>query len=228
MIEYPKTRNLNKRDGAKMLDGTYQLPEVPSILDWQAHEKIDGTNCRLDFRRHRSGVGVEYKFGGRTDNAQLHVRLHGLMNQVVVDGYGAMEYKLNEYGINSVTVFAEGIGPKIQGNLYGLTEHQLVAFDVLVNDTTWLPQDAVDEYANLLGIWRTPNWGMNEGHEPDTEYYATPEDWLDNWVRPGFVSSLNSETQAEGLILRPQHELRTQAGERVQIKLKTKDYRSLN
>ena len=75
MIPYHKIQTIYFRDMQNnrkdLLEGQWSLPEFEYLANnpWQFSEKVDGTSIRLMFD------GVDLRFGGRTDNAQLPSKL---------------------------------------------------------------------------------------------------------------------------------------------------------
>ena len=74
MREYHKIQTVYKRDPEtkyKTLLGEFSMPEFEYLADntWEYTEKIDGTNIRVMFD------GQDITFGGKTDRAQIPVRL---------------------------------------------------------------------------------------------------------------------------------------------------------
>jgi hypothetical protein len=67
---YERDLNTFKVDPSKLKNRTYSL-----IKTWQFTEKIDGTNIRCIWK---NGT---LTFGGKTDNAQIHVPAEGLVGR---------------------------------------------------------------------------------------------------------------------------------------------------
>lgn len=143
-MKYPKINTIWKRDKDNkfnIIEGDFSKPEFEAIRLWDITEKIDGTNIRVMYEN--GGV----TFGGRTDNAQIpaHLFTH-LQNTFTIDKM----YKV--FGADTVTLFGEGYGPKIQkgGGLYR-KDAGFILFDVVVGDW-WLNRSNVEEIALNLDI----------------------------------------------------------------------------
>lgn len=143
-MKYPKINTIWKRDKDNkfnIIEGDFSKPEFEAVRLWDITEKIDGTNIRVMY----GNGGVT--FGGRTDNAQIPAHLfHHLQNTFTIDKM----YKV--FGADTVTLFGEGYGPKIQkgGGLYR-KDAGFILFDVVVGDW-WLNRSNVEEIASNLDI----------------------------------------------------------------------------
>lgn len=203
-MEYHKIETLYERDMAtfkvdpsKLKNRTYSL-----IKTWQWTEKIDGTNIRCIWEN-----GVP-RFGGKTDNAQIHADLiRWLYENVSV-------LKLAEiFPDTTAVIYGEGYGAGIQkGGGYSPTK-KLIVFDVLVGGKWWLSWENTCDVAQKLNLDVVPLIGEMalEG--------ATA------MVKAGFPSLLgDGSVRAEGLVGRTAEPLFDKKGHRLIVKLKTKDF----
>ena len=117
------------------------------------------------------------------------------------------------YDKGEIEVFGEKMGPKTQGNELGLKKDEFILFDVNINGT-WLSNENVIEIARYFGI-------------------HTVFDFMDTPVKGRACSTLRGLIEMcaegefddwEGIVAKPQVELRDQAGHRVIVKIKNKDY----
>jgi len=217
MREYPKTDNLYKRNPQKkseLLVGTFTRPEYALINAWDVTEKVDGTNVRLVFHRVFNG---SYDYFGRTDNAQFTIGQENFLDDLCQEIRSNVLHTLNSYGLDTLTVYGELYGPKIQSGGNYSDELGFRAFDMLVNDKTWLAPDSVRGNAEAFGLDSVPSLGV----------LSTQQVFL--LVAGGFKSTFaqNKDYDAEGVIAKPPSNLYDQRGERVVFKLKTKDLKSL-
>lgn len=204
MKQYHKIQSVFKRDEKthKFIVGSYSLPEFEYLKDCQWHwtEKVDGTNIRVMW----DGEALEVKFGGKTDNAQIPVRLYDRLIELFP--------REKFFGLGSMCLYGEGYGAKIQkgGGNYKKDGVDFVLFDVKVGDW-WLKRDAVNDVADKLLIESVPQIGI-----------GTLEQAID-FVHDGY-SSMWGDFDAEGLVLRPMIELKARNGQRIITKIKTKDF----
>lgn len=206
MEEYHKIQTVFKRDpeNKTLLEGEYSTPELEYLKDnkWVFTEKVDGTNIRVMFD------GLDVRFGGRTDNAQMPTFLYLRLNELFT--LERMKTVFQENGGN-VCLFGEGYGAKIQtGCKYISTGVDFVLFDVRVGEW-WLKREDVEDIASKLKIQTVPIRG--EG-----TLSAMIED-----VRAGF-NSWWGNFEAEGIVARPKVELTARNGERIITKIKHKDF----
>lgn len=208
MNEYHKIQTVYLRDPAMnyktVLIGQYALPEFEYLADaqWVFTEKVDGMNIRVMF----DGEGVT--FGGKTDDAQLPAQLVARLQ----DRFLPQVDWFKEHTPNGCCLYGEGYGARIQkvGGNYR-PDQDFVLFDVKIGDW-WLKRENVDDIAHGLGIDVVPIAGT-----------GTLLD-MTEFVRNGFCSQWGNFV-AEGIVARPQIELRNRAGQRIITKLKHRDFR---
>ncbi len=211
-MKYHKIVTVFKRDPETkfrtLLEGEYACPEFEYLKDneWVFTEKVDGTNIRVMWD------GVDVRFGGRTDNAQIPAFLVSRLQDLFKpDSLGQIFELENGLPLN-VCLYGEGYGAKIQkgGGNYKPDGCDFVLFDVSIGGV-WLRRDSVKDVAEKLSVAVVP--GLAEG----------TLDALVRLVRTGF-SSQWGDFQAEGVVARPKVEMKTRTGSRVITKLKCKDF----
>lgn len=208
MTEYPKIDTLFERDPKTfVVDPTKLKSEVlGTISQWDVTEKIDGTNIRVTLT-----AAGEVKFGGRSDNAQIHADLfEHLVNTFPA---GKLKVVLHPDAPVDVTLYGEGYGAGIQkgGGLYR-PDKGFILFDVLVDGEWWLDREDVEEIANRLGIPHVPYLGR-----------MTLAEICNMVQRPAQRSCIGTAT-AEGIVARPLSTLYDKHMRRIIIKLKHKDF----
>ena len=209
MMEYPKIQSIFKRDEKthKFIEGQFSLPEFEYLKDniWVYTEKINGTNCRIEWNPHP--LGDEIKFAGRTDNAQLPVFLFDRLQKLFTVG----KFR-SLYPDVSMTLYGEGYGARIQkgGGNYIPAGVDCILFDVMIQGW-WLKREDAEEIAKKLGIQVVPIVGER-----------TLQQAID-LIKKG-VKSQWGDFLAEGLVLKPKVELKDRAGRRIVTKVKHKDF----
>lgn len=211
MIEYPKTDNLFKRNPKKkseLLIGQYTRPEFEYINKWYVSEKVDGTNVQLKF--FKDSIWEVY---GRTENAQFTIGQNDFLDDLGFQIHQDVSRTMEHFGLDSMTLYGELYGPKIQagGNYSDTLGFRM--FDVMVNDKTWLGAESVEQNAKAWGLDLVPSFGIMTTEE------------IFNMVRDGFVStfSQNREYAAEGIVAVTPVPMYDQRGSRIKFKLKSKD-----
>lgn len=205
-LTYHKINTLFERNKETFVVDPTQVksPVLRTISEWDVTEKIDGTNIRIMLSE--SG---EVSFGGRSDNANIP----GDLVQYLVRTF--QQDKLKDVlwldGPTSVVLYGEGYGPGIQkgGGLYR-KDKSFILFDVLVG-IYWMDRTAVEEIAQKLGIDAVPYLGR------------MTLDQIVDLVHLPFMSRIGMAI-AEGVVARPIETLFDKRGERVIIKLKTRDF----
>lgn len=200
-MEYPKIQTLFERDKETFkVNGVIKNPVYKIISLWDWTEKIDGTNIRLIWKDRKLSVG------GRTDNASIPADLVQFLYQTT-----NTDYLKESFGDSAVTIYGEGYGAGIQkGGDYSPTK-QFAIFDVLVDNQWWLNWENTKDIASKIGF-------------PTVPFVGT---WsLDNailFTKVGFKSRIGT-AWAEGLVGRTAEPLFDKRGNRLIIKLKTKDF----
>ena len=207
MEAYHKIQTVFKRDPETkyktLLVGQYSLPEFEYLANnkWLFTEKVDGTNIRVMFD------GETITFGGKTENAQIPSPLVAKLNARFLPRRDLFVSIFPE----GVCLYGEGYGAKIQkgGGNYR-PDQDFVLFDVKVGQW-WLNRGDVAEIALKLGLDIVPYIGS--GTLPT----------MVDFVRSGFNSRWG-DFLAEGIVARPDVELKARNGKRIITKLKYKDF----
>jgi hypothetical protein len=224
MKPYHKIENIWKRDQedkSKLINGAWTLPVFKYLENnnWDAYEKVDGTNVRVIYRPDE--FGGEVSFAGRKDltDGEGNYKLpnfHPKLWEVLIDkfqpGFFTCFFDLEKSGDSEITLYGEGFGEKIQNGGYGSPSFCL--FDIMIGGV-WMEQDFVSQLAASSGLQRAPLLASM----PLADIIAD--------VRHGFDSSWGN-FPAEGVVVRPPMELQDRFGRRVIAKIKTKDLLKVN
>jgi len=208
MNEYHKIQTVFKRDPETkfktLVSGDYSLPEFEYLKnnDWTFTEKVDGTNIRVMFYL----IGI--KFGGKTERAQIPAELTNRLNERFLSQIDLFK---NTFGGAEVCFYGEGYGPKIQkgGGNYR-QDQDFVLFDVKINGW-WLQRSDVEDIAQKFDLNVVPIIGQGTLLE------------MVEKAKMGF-NSLWGDFLAEGIVARPETELKTRSGQRIITKIKHKDF----
>lgn len=207
MDKYPKIQTIYKRDEKthKIIIGEYSCPEFELLKDiaWEFTEKVDGTNIRVEWQKD---VGV--KFGGRTDNAQIHTSLYERLQEL----FPIEKFNSTITETDHLCLYGEGYGAKVQkgGGNYKSNGVDFVLFDVQV-DNWWLMWEDVENVANTLGIKTVPMVG---GGNLDYAVELAQQKFQSTW----------GDFPAEGLVIKPAIDLFNRKGNRIITKIKHKDF----
>ena len=207
MKTYHKIQTVYKRDPENkfktLLEGEYSLPEFEYLANnkWAFTEKVDGTNIRIMFD------GEEIAFGGKTDRAQIPAPLVNRLNERFLPKVGF----LHEFFREGICLYGEGYGAKIQkgGGNYR-KDQDFILFDVKIGDW-WLQRKDIEDIAQRLGLDTVPIIGN-----------GTLGDMVE-MAAVGF-NSMWGDFQAEGIVARPEVELKARNGQRIITKIKCKDF----
>lgn len=177
------------------------LLEYLADSPWVYTRKIDGANLRVQWN------GEQALWNGKSDKFQCSADLTDYMNRTFLE-----EIFEEKFGRDKVvTLFGEHMGPKVQGNELGLERDEFVLYDANVNGT-WLSGESIVEIAEYFNI-------------------RTVYDFMPNEVKP--TRSLReliidcaggAFSEWEGIVATPLIEMRDQAGNRVIVKIKNRDY----
>lgn len=207
MQKYHKIQSVYKRDPANrcktFLEGEFSIPEFAYLQDclWVGTEKVDGTNVRVMWD------GNMMRFGSKTEDAQLSAKLVARLNERFLPQRDCFAKVFPD----GACLYGEGYGAKIgKGGGNYRADQDFVLFDVRVGDW-WLRRDDIEDVATKLSIDVVPVLGAK-----------TLRQWVE-FVAAGFGSQWGPFI-AEGVVLRPETELRTRGGDRIITKIKYKDF----
>ena len=205
MREYNKIHSVYKRTPKGVfIPGQYARPEVEYLADgqWTFTEKVDGTNIRLGWSPEDG-----FRIGGRTARAQIPVFLLEALEEL------GLRDTLAEHFDGPVVLYGEGYGPRIQkdGHLYRDTPG-FVLFDVRVGDL-WLRRADVEDVAATLGLDVVP-----------LVFHGTLREAIERVSRPEGIRSAWGDFRAEGVVGTPLVQLFGRDGERVIVKVKSRDF----
>lgn len=212
MQEYHKIETLFQRDmegTKKLIEGVFRDKAVSFLADcvWEWTEKVDGTNVRV----HWDGHNVE--FGGRTDRAQIPVPLVNKLNEYF--GGETNEQMFEQmFGENDVILFGEGYGAKIQngGDYTDGTSVDFILFDVMINGL-YFERRSVEDIAMTMGVDVVPI--VFEGNILSAV----------DFIKTHPMSTLgNHKHEMEGVVGRPEVELKDRRGNRLIVKVKYRDF----
>lgn len=215
MQEYHKIQSVYMRDPkthhGTFLEGQWSVPELGYLAqcNWTGTEKVDGTNVRVQWD------GTSVKFGGRTDDAQMPTTLLHRLGELFTPAKLRSVFHLDAVEGQQppeLILFGEGYGAKIQkgGERYIADKQSFVLFDILIGDV-YLERHNVQDIAEKLGLELVP-----------IVFHGTLLQAIE-LTRGGFKSKWGDFT-AEGLVLRPDVELRTRSGHRIITKVKHRDF----
>lgn len=215
-MEYQKIQTIFMRDDNGLIIPTaFTRPEFEWLKDckFRAEEKIDGTNIRIELYFDVEGC-CYVQFKGRTDKAVIPEHLMKKLQDIFC-GLNFIEI-FNAPKDTKVTLYGEGYGCKIQGcgGRYIHDDCNFVLFDVKVGNY-WLSRENVCDIASKCSIDVVPQLG-----------YMTLMEAI-KFVYDGFKSIVaeDSSLDAEGLVLKTPDNLLFRNGERIVMKIKSKDFR---
>ena len=214
MKEYPKIQTIFERDPntkhKTLLIGRWARPEFEYLAgcDWVFTEKVDGTNIRIMYHGPNSPEKPDtLEFGGKTDKAEIPPKLLDRLNEIFMPQLPLFREKFAD----GVCFYGEGYGAGIQKSGVDYRPDQdFVLFDVKINQW-WLQRETIESIAKEFGIDVVPIIG-----------YGNLYDMID-LVKEGFNSTWG-DFRAEGIVARPAVQLFNRDGERVIVKLKTRDF----
>jgi len=213
MRTYPKIPSPYKRhtDGPnrnKFIIGDWATPELEYLQNsnWVWTEKIDGTNIRI------SWDGYKITYGGRTDNAQIPAKLITVLDSLLPE-----ELLEQTFGNTSAILYGEGYGAGIQkGGVYR-PDMSFILFDVLIGGF-WLLRSSIEDIAKSLGIDCVPIMDISKVGTIHEAISAVKSKKIT------INSNSNSDQVIEGLVGVTSIGLLDRSGDRIMVKIKTKDF----
>ena len=201
-----KTRKFTYGIYNKGIDFIRKLPCV-------ATEKIDGTNIRIHWDGHR----VEW--AGRTDKSEIPIEVQAVLHILFDDAEVIFE---QNFGEKEVYLNCEAFGGKIQGGKYGGNE-RLILFDVCV-DGKYLDRGDLFRVAGLFSLDVVRSLYFDDWFEAVKYVY----DIKNNPQAHISCECDNGTTVEEGLVVRPLVQLYDENGNRLQAKMKVRDFERMD
>ena len=211
MFYNPKLKTFYRRDdNFKVIPGEYTDPRFGMVKKWSITEKVDGTSIVLEYRMDGS-----LDFGGRTSKTHFSEDRAEFLKSQLNDHADDAFNIIDEFGIDSLSVYAEMIGPGIQSGGRYTDKYELRVFDMRAGDY-WLDFSRVQDNCELLGFEPVPL--LN--HFPWDEFDIV------EMVEGGFASTFARDRGylAEGVVARTDPLLYDNKGDRVMWKLKHSDW----
>jgi len=209
MKSYPKIDTLFDRDENFKVTNVFKNKYINMLkdIDWVCTEKIDGTNTRVIW----NGDGT-YEIKGRNDTADIDKRLLTNLSKMMEN---RIHLFTEVFGDTPVCLYGEGYGGRIQGNKFKYQSHEkFICFDILIGDK-YVDFDTLLNLCNRLQIEMVPIIEDVKKMSDIVEY-----------VKNGFKSVISVEDKnAEGIVARPMYTLYVNNGDRIIIKIKTKDFK---
>lgn len=208
----PSTFKVNPECGMR-------VPGFQAVDNWVVEEKCDGMNIQVHMNDptclvdREAPFPIEVLIQGRTPNAQFKPHWMEYLKSIFTAPLAEALFKSELHPGNKVTLFGELMGPKINGNLHGLTELEFRGFDVLVDDAWWMERAQLDQVLYHFKTKGAPVVGR-----------LNTERIIHMIRERETVSQISTNGYFEGVVCRPAFELRLQSGERLIWKLKTKDF----
>lgn len=189
---------------AKGQDEAYRSPLLAYLAEspWVYSRKVDGENIRIQWN------GEQALWNGKSNAFQCGAEFTEYMNNTFLE-----EIFEEKFGRDKVvTLFGEKMGPKTQGKELKLTQDKVILFDVNINGT-WLSGEDVLEIARCFGGDTVFDYMERHSFGPAMN------------LREMIEACANGEFKDwEGIVATPLVEMRDQAGQRVIVKIKNKDY----
>ena len=165
-------------------------------------ENIQSPNIRVMFN------GEAITFGGKTDRAQIYTGLINRLNERFLPQLGTFK---TTFDSAEICLYGEGYGAKIQkGGENYRKDQDFVLFDVRIGEW-WLQRHDIEDIAKKIGIDVVPIIGAGTLSE------------MIGKAKLGFKSTWG-DFNAEGIVARPEVELKTRNGSRVITKIKYRDF----
>ena len=213
MRAYEKIETVFARDiegTKKLMPGVYRNPTVEYLKgnQWIWTEKVDGTNIRVYWDGHN------VSFGGRTERASIPAPLVNRLNAYFGGEENAQLFE-QQFGEKEVILYGEGYGKGVQkaGVAYKADGVDFILFDLLIGDN-YQPRESVERCAEAFSLKVVPIVGTGT-LEQAVEYVK------------GHPKSTMGELDMEGIVCRPEMELRDRCGNRVIVKIKWEDFKDM-
>lgn len=210
--DYTKINTLYKRDEkGNIMIGDFSRPEFELLYDcpWRWTLKVDGTNTGVYW-------DGELRIDGKTENSNWDPKVINYLRTLFDDKKMEEVFPKKDGEYPKVIIYGETYGSGIQkigGKYFNTKKWGFRVFDIKIGDF-WLYPEAVSDIASKLGLEMVTDYGILSLRQAE------------QIVMDGFKDPIaEQELAAEGLVGRPVVQLFNRMGERVIVKIKTKDYR---
>ena len=250
---YQKINTIFKRDANNVIMpyDEFAVPELEWMRDckFDAEEKVDGTNTRIEVTREfitsdiGNNIGIKWNvaYKGKTDNAQIPKMLYTYLTTELTE-----DKVLNALGLSKEMYVTDEL---MQEKTWSVLNTQ---FNVYELDETKIPKrytlygEGYGAGIQSGGYYRKNNSFIGFDVKVDDMYLLRENrdeifnklsvdivpfvgkftiDEAIEYVKKGFNSNIAEETHlAEGLVLRTPMGLKTRRGERIIFKVKTCDF----
>lgn len=250
---YQKINTIFKRDANNVIMpyDEFAVPELEWLRDckFDAEEKVDGTNTRIEVTREfitsdiGNNIGIKWNvtYKGKTDNAQIPKMLYAYLTTELTE-----DKVLNALGLSKEMYVTDEL---MQEKTWSVLNTQ---FNVYELDETKIPKrytlygEGFGAGIQSGGYYRKDNSFIGFDVKVDDMYLLRENrdeifkklgvdivpfmgtftvDEAIEFVKKGFNSNIAEETHlAEGLVLRTPMGLKTRKGERIIFKVKTCDF----
>ena len=215
MKKYHKIENIFQREttgSKKLMDGCYNDLTVEYLANckWVCTEKVDGTNIRV----YWNGYGIT--FGGRTEKSDIPSHLLEKLTEMFLNPETEQLFE-QMFGEKEVILFGEGYGNRIQkvGSLYR-EDVGFILFDIWVGteeNGCYLARENVVQIGSALGLEIVPI------------VYCGSLSGAVEYVKNKPLSVVGGErVPMEGVVARPEIEIRARDGKRIIVKIKACDF----
>lgn len=153
---FGKIQTIFKRDESKkgtIMIGEYSKEEFSQINRWVITEKVDGQCITIIITKD------EIKIQGKSEKTQFnkdHEPLLTYINEKFTRE--SIDAVFDWDKANTVIIYGEGYGPKIQSGGKYRKDQSFIMFDILI-DNIWLETEKVATYAYQLKVDSVPVWG---------------------------------------------------------------------
>ena len=171
---------------------------------------LDGESGRYQYPRMLGWTSVSY--GGRTEKASIPAPLVNRLNDYFGGEENAQLFE-QMFGEKEAMLFGEGYGKGIQaaGKAYNPEGVDFILFDLLIVGN-YQPRESVEHCAAAFGLTTVPVVGKGTLDEAVAFVKVHPQSTL-------------GDLPMEGIVCRPEQELRDRCGNRVICKIKWEDFR---
>jgi len=178
--------------------------EMLKDIQWIGTEKVDGENLNFYY----DGNHVSYL--GHTDKSVFSGEKKEWLDALITPEFESIFEQI--FGDKEAVIHGELLGPKVQSNLYDVSEFKFYAFDIYnkTDDVFWR-QEVVEHYAQMLGFERAPIVATGTLNE------------IAEIVKSAPASKVNPGIEMEGIVIRPVKELKNGKNERIIYKVKVAD-----
>lgn len=205
MIFYPKIHNLYKKskDSNKCMQPVFSEKYFSDIRSWNVYEKLNGNTICIK-------VSDDIEVFGKKKETKIIPEIQ----QYIISNPKLLSIK-KEFYPEVLYLYGEAIGPKIENGSKYSKDNIFVIFDIFYKNH-FLPQKAIEEFAKSTDLKYSK---LLKTSKLDLSILSNTKELLIKYSKSEW-----GDFESEGLILKPENNIKDENNKRIMAKLRREDF----